>query len=281
MKDFSRFLLVSLAAALMAVNINTFVHTAGLLPGGFSGITLLLQEIFKTRLNVTIPFSAVYWLLNAVPAVICFRTVGKKFTLFSLWMVVLSGVLTDVIPGLKVTDDILLCTIFGGIVSGVTVCLCLFAGATSGGTDFISIIVSEKTGKSIWNQIFIGNCCVLVVFGLLFGWNRALYSIIYQYVGTQVLNLLYKRYQKSTLLIVTDKADDVVDVIRDTVKHDATILTGKGGYTGDQHKMVYTIVSSDEEGKLVHAIKNVDPNAFVNILQTKILKGNFYMKKND
>lgn len=281
MKDFSRFLLVSLAAALMAVNINTFVHTAGLLPGGFSGITLLLQEIFKTRLNVTIPFSAVYWLLNAVPAVICFRTVGKKFTLFSLWMVVLSGVLTDVIPGLKVTDDILLCTIFGGIVSGVTVCLCLFAGATSGGTDFISIIVSEKTGKSIWNQIFIGNCCVLVVFGLLFGWNRALYSIIYQYVGTQVLNLLYKRYQKSTLLIVTDKADEVVDVISDTVKHDATILTGKGGYTGDQHKMVYTIVSSDEEGKLVHAIKNVDPNAFVNILQTKILKGNFYMKKND
>lgn len=281
MKDFSRFFLVSLAAALMAVNINTFVHTAGLLPGGFSGITLLLQEIFKTRLNVTIPFSAVYWLLNAVPAVICFRTVGKKFTLFSLWMVVLSGVLTDVIPGLKVTDDILLCTIFGGIVSGVTVCLCLFAGATSGGTDFISIIVSEKTGKSIWNQIFIGNCCVLVVFGLLFGWNRALYSIIYQYVGTQVLNLLYKRYQKSTLLIVTDKADEVVDVISDTVKHDATILTGKGGYTGDQHKMVYTIVSSDEEGKLVHAIKNVDPNAFVNILQTKILKGNFYMKKND
>lgn len=281
MKNITRFIIVTFAAVLMAININTFVHTAGLLPGGFSGITLLLQEIFKSRLNITIPYSLVYWLFNSVPAAFCFKIVGKKFTLYSLWMVILSGILTDIIPGLHVTDDILLCTIFGGIVNGISVCLCLFAGATSGGTDFISIIVSEKTGKSIWNYIFIGNCCILCIFGLLFGWNRALYSIIFQYVGTQVLNLLYKRYQKSTLLIVTEKPSEVVLAIKNTVNHAATVFTGKGGYTGVERKMVYTIVSGDEEGKLVHAIKETDQNAFVNILQTKILKGNFYMKKND
>lgn len=281
MKNITRFLLVTASAVLMAVNINTFVHIGGLLPGGFSGITLLLQEVFKTYLNINLPYSVVYWAMNLVPAAFCFKYVGKKFTLYSLWVVILSGLLTDIIPGLDITQDVLLCTVFGGIVNGTAVCLALFAGATSGGTDFISIIVSEKTGKSIWNYIFIGNCCVLVIFGLLFGWNRALYSIIFQYVSTQILNLLYKRYQKSTLLIVSNKPNEIVDAVRQTVNHDATTFTGEGGYSKQQRKMIYTVVSSDEEGKVIHAIKNVDPNAFVNILQTKVIKGNFFMKKND
>lgn len=281
MKSYTRVILVTAAAALMAVNINTFVHTAGLLPGGFAGITLLLQEVFKTYLNLKLPYSLIYWLLNVVPAAICFKYVGKKFTIFSLLVIIISGLLTDLIPGLSVTDDVLLCTIFGGIINGIAVSMCLFAGATSGGTDFISIFVSERTGKSAWNYIFAGNCVVLIIFGVLFGWNRALYSIIFQYVSTQILNLLYKRYQKSTLLIVTDKPKEIVSVIKATVNHDATIFTGEGGYTGAERKMVYTVVSSDEEDKIINVIKDNDPKAFVNILQTKVLKGNFFMKKKD
>lgn len=280
-KDIRRFFLVSAAACLMAVNINTLVHTAGLLPGGFSGITLLLQEVFKTYLNIEIPYSLVYWLMNSVPAAICFKYVGHKFTLLSLWMIILSGLLTDILPGLNVTNDILLCAIFGGIVNGMSICLCLFAGATSGGTDFISIIVSEKTGKSIWNYIFCSNVFVLLIFGLIFGWNRALYSIIFQYASTQILNLLYKRYRKSTLLIVSEKSDEIVPRIRELTHHDATVFTGEGGFTGASRKMIYTVVSSDEEGTVIHAAKEVDPKAFINILQTKVLKGNFFMKKND
>ena len=161
MKGIYRFLLVSAAAVIMAVDINTFVHTGGLLPGGFSGISLLVQDIFKTYFNIKIPYSPIYWGLNVVPAAICFKYVGKKFTLYSIWMLVLCGVLTDLIPGLHVTDDILLTSVFGGILNGVSVCLCLFAGATSGGTDFISIFVSEKTGKTIWNYILIWDCFVL------------------------------------------------------------------------------------------------------------------------
>lgn len=281
MKGIFRFLLVSAAAAVMAIDINTFVHTGGLLPGGFSGISLLLQDIFKTYLNINIPYSPIYWGLNIVPAAICFKYVGKKFTLYSIWMLVLCGLLTDLIPGFHVTDDILLSAIFGGILNGISVCLCLFAGATSGGTDFISIFVSEKTGKSIWNYILIGDCCVLLIFGLLFGWNRALYSIIFQFASTQILNTLYRRYQKYTLFIVTAKPKEVVEVIRSIVNHTATIFTGEGGYTGVERKMIYTVISSNEEFKLVQSIKEVDPDAFINTIQTKFLKGNFFMKKND
>lgn len=281
MKGIFRFLLVSAAAAVMAVNINTFVHTGGLLPGGFSGISLLVQEIFKTYFHINIHYSPIYWGLNIIPAAVCFKYVGKKFTLLSIWMVILCGILTDFIPGFHVTDDILLTSVFGGILNGIAVCLCLFAGATSGGTDFISIFVSEKTGKSIWNYILIFDCCILFVFGLLFGWNRALYSIIFQFASTQILNTVYKRYQKYTLFIVTQKPDEISALIRNTVNHTCTVLTGKGGYTGDERKIIYTVISSDEEFKLVSLIKEADQEAFINTIQTKFLKGNFFLKRND
>ena len=281
MKLLFRFLLVTLGAILMAVNLNTFVHTAGLLPGGFTGITLLLQEIFSKFCGIKIPFAVFYWGLNIVPAIICFKYVGKRFTIFSIWMIIASGFLTDILPGLDVTNDILLCTIFGGIANGIAISLCLMAGATSGGTDFISIYVSEKTGRSIWNHIFISNVIVLAIFGFLFGWSRALYSIIFQFATTQILTALYKRYQKSTLLIITDKPDELVKTIRETTGHDATLFKGEGCYTGLERNMLYTVISSDTEEKLIREVKKTDPMAFINIFQTKMLKGNFIMKKQD
>jgi len=276
-----RFLIVTAGAMIMALNLNTFVHTAGLLPGGFTGITLLLQEVFNKYFNLKLPFVVFYWGLNIVPAILCFKYVGKRFTLLSLWAIIASGLFTDLIPGLKVTDDIMLCSIFGGIVNGIAISLCLIAGATSGGTDFISIYISEKTGRSIWNYILIFNVVILVIFGLLFGWSRALYSIIFQFVSTQILNTLYKRYQKSTILIITEKPNEIIEIIRDVTGHDATLFTGKGCYKGAERKMLYTVVSSDEEDKLLRSIKKTDPAAFLNVLQTKMLKGNFIMKKQD
>ena len=283
MKLFLRFLVVSLAAALMAVNIKTFVHTGGLLPGGFTGITLLLQEIFLKFAGIKIPFTVFYWGLNLIPALICFKYVGKYFTLLSIWMIIFSGLLTDLIPDITIvmTDDTILCSIFGGLLNGFAITLCLLAGATSGGTDFISIYVSEKTGRSIWNMILIFNVMVLAIFGLLFGWERALYSIVFQFATTQLLNALYKRYQKSTLFIISDHTDELIGVIRQVTGHDATLFTGKGCYKGAERKMLYTVISSDEEFKLVRSIKEADPGAFVNIMQTKMLKGNFIMKKQD
>lgn len=265
----------------MALNLNTFVHSAGLLPGGFTGITLLLQEVFSTYLGINIPFSLFYWILNIIPAILCFKYVGKKFTLLSIWAIIATGLFTDFIPGLEVTNDVLLCTIFGGLINGIQICICLFAGATMGGTDFISILISEKTGKTAWNLIFAINCCVLAVFGLLFGWDRALYSILFQYASTQIVNLLDRRLQKSTLLIVSDKKTEIVNLIKTFANHDATLFKGEGGYKGAPREMIYSVVSKDQVEPLYRAIKKIDENAFINVLETKLLKGRFFLKKRD
>lgn len=276
-----RLLLVLLGAAIMAVNIKTFVHSGNLFPGGFTGLALLIQEAVRKFGGVKIPFSVLVYGLNVFPVIIGFLWIGKKFTFYSVVMIVVSGLLTDFVPGFFLTQDVLLCSIFGGILNAVSISLCLFAGSSSGGTDFIAIFIAEKTGKSAWNYILAFNVAVLLAAGLLFGWNAALYSIIFQYVSTQTLNLLYKKYEKTTLLIITDNDKEIYQIIHEQTNHDATVFTGKGCFKNVEHKLLYTVVNAQESGSLEKQIRKADPNAFINILQSKDIVGRFFKRAND
>ena len=204
-KEALRIVSIVLAALLYAFNINNFLHSSGLLAGGFTGLTLLIQTIFSQFLDISLPFSLIYIPLNAIPAIISFKFIGKRFTIYSLIFILFSSLLTDIVPSFYLTDDILLCAIFGGILNGAAISICLLSNATSGGTDFISIFISERYGKDAWNYIFAGNVVILIYSGVVFSWKGAMYSIILQYVSTTVIQLMYKRYQKQTLFIITEK----------------------------------------------------------------------------
>ena len=128
-KDWRRVLIVLIASALMAFNIKSFVHAGDLFPGGVTGMTVLIQRLAEKYLGIDIPYSPVNLLLNAFPVYIGFRYVGKKFTLLSLLMIVVSSFLTDTFPVYTITEDLLLIAVFGGILSGTAVSLCLYADA--------------------------------------------------------------------------------------------------------------------------------------------------------
>lgn len=280
-KDARRVALVTLGSALFALNINTFVHTAGLFPGGFSGLTLLLQEIFRRFLGIEIPYTAINLLLNAFPVYISFRFIGKKFTLLSCLSILLTSVLTDLLPGMSITSEPILVCIFGGIMNGCAILLCLLAGGTSGGTDFISIYLSEQHGKDSFNIILMGNVTMLTIAGVLFGWERALYSILFQYASTQLLHMLYKRYQQQTLLIITEQPEEVYRVIKDITHHGATLFKGTGLYEHQERTMIYSVVAADEVKRVVASVRAVDSHAFVNSIKTNSLTGRFYRRPND
>ena len=225
-----RLFLIIAASVLMAINLKTFVHAGGLYPGGFTGLSLLIIEIFSRFFGVQIPFVVINTLLNSVPAFVSFKFIGRRFTLYSGLMILLSGILTDLIPVGPMTQDVLLSAVFGGLLNACAVTLCLVAGATSGGTDFVAIYFSQKYGRDVWNYILIFNILVLCAAGILFGWDKALYSIIFQYTSTQALRGMYRRYQQVTLLIVTDKPQVAYKIIRDETNHDATEIEGTGCY---------------------------------------------------
>ena len=280
-RDARRLTMIAFAALVSAFNIRSFVRSAGLFPGGFSGLTLLLQSIFQTYLGISLPYTLVNLLLNAVPAAISFHFIGRKFTLLSCAYLVLSSVLVDLIPGVTLTNNSLLLSVFGGIIGGFAVSVCLNADATSGGTDFISIALSERRGIDAFNFVLAGNVVMLCVAGLLFGWERALYSIVYQFTSTQVIHALFTRYQKQTLLIVTGNPQKVYDVIRESTHHAATLFRGEGLYEQEERFIIYSVVSRAEVRDLVRKVRAVDPQAFINSIRTQSLTGRFYQRPND
>ena len=277
-KDIKRIIVICIAAVIMALNIKSFVRTGGLYPGGATGLALLIQRAGDMFFHVTIPYTVVNVALNAVPVYIGFRYIGRKFTLYSCLMIVLTSVLTDMLPGYAITYDTLLISIFGGLINGFVISLCLHMNATTGGTDFIAIYLSEKKGIDSWNVVLGLNVLILAAAGLLFGWDKALYSIIFQYTSTQVLHMLYKKYQQETVFAVTNRAEEVYDAIAGTTHHGATIIEGQGAYEDRERKIVYSVVSSAESKKVIRAIKEADPHAFVNLMKTEQVAGKFYQK---
>ena len=273
--------LILAGSLIMAVNLKSFVRTGGLIPGGFNGLTRLIQEISALLWHWEPPFSVINFILNAIPAIISFKFIVKKFTGYSCLMIVVSGILTDIVPSFPMTQDILLISIFGGLINALAISLCLFANATSGGTDFIAIFLSEKYGIDSWNYIFAGNVVILGIAGALFGWDKALYSIIFQYTSTQVLHILYKRYQKQTLIIVTKRPEDVYEAIAEITHHDATLIKGEGCYSKQECDVLYSVVGRDEVNKVVNTVRKTDPQAFVNMIRTENLAGRFYQRPND
>lgn len=280
-ESIKKILVICFASFLMALNIKSFVRTGGLYPGGATGLALLIQRAADMFLHITIPYTIVNILLNAIPVYIGFRFIGKKFTMYSCLMIVLTSVLTDIIPGYAITYDTLLISIFGGLINGFVIGLCLHMNATTGGTDFIAIYLSEKKEIDSWNVVLGINVVILAAAGVLFGWDKALYSIIFQYTFTQVVHILYRKYQHETLFIVTNKATEVYEVISKMSNHGATIMEGEGSYEHQERKIVYSVVSSAQSKSIIREVKKADPHAFVNAIKTEQIAGRFYQKPNE
>ena len=280
-KDLKRILVIVLCALGMALNIKIFVRAGGLYPGGATGLTILIIQVVKTFFSVELPYTLVNIALNAFPVYIGFRFIGKKFTLYSCLMIVLTSVLTDLIPAYVVTQDILLISVFGGIINGFVISMCLQVDATTGGTDFIGIYLSQKRGVDSFNLVLGINAVILCLSGLLFGWDKALYSIIFQYTSTVVMQARYRMYQQDTLLIVTQKPKEICKAIYAVSHHGATILEGEGSFDGSEKDVVYSVISRSQTRRVIEAVRETDNAAFVNHLKTQEIVGRFYQPPKD
>lgn len=280
-EDGKRLFLVCLGAFLFSFNMKSFVKAGDLLPGGLAGITVLIQQIGQEFFQITIPYSVVNLLLNLGPILLGIKCIGKKFTMYSCLMIVLSSVLTDVLPVQPLTYDSLLVAVFGGLLNGFSISLCLLGGASSGGLDFVAIYLSNRKNIDAWNYVLFLNGAILLTAGFLFEWNRALYSIIFQFTSTQIVHVMYQKHRQHTLLIITNRSRDVYTKISECTSHGATVFQGIGSYDGRERDMVYSVVSSDEVKMVLKNVREVDPSAFINTLRTDYMTGRFIQKKED
>ena len=278
-KDLFTLICVIIGALIMAVNIKTFVRAGNLFPGGFTGLTVMIQRIADEYFNVSVSYSFInITTANAVPAIIGYKTIGKRFTIYSCLMILLTGIFVDFLPSTPLTYDPLLIAVFGGIFNGVGIAFALRGKASSGGTDFIAVYLSDKLHAPAWNYVLGLNAVMLVVAGLLFDWNQALYSIIFQFVSTQVVGALHVRYKKVTVHIITSKPDDLSEKLMIYTHHGITRFEGHGCYSNQPRTLLYTVISTEELKEVIRFVHLVDDKAFINVMKTNSLEGRFYQE---
>lgn len=261
-----------------AVTIALFINPGGFLPGGLSGLVVLLQRLIQHFTGIVLPFAPISIGFNILAALFAVRTLGKKFTLYSFLSVLIYSFATDMIPPIHFTDDRILLAVFGGILGGTGLGLVLNSGASQGGSDFIAMTYSVKKGINTFGYVMIFNIILMLISGAIFGMESALYTIIFLFVSNEALNVIYTRYSKKTLLIITEHAQEVADDIRTTTNHSCTILTGEGGFSHEQTKMVYMIIRADEVNFVRRRIRAIDEKAFINVLNSSLVTGNFYIR---
>lgn len=269
---------VIISGVMQATIIQTFILPIGLLSSGFTGFAILIEKITSTFLGFNFPTSIGMLVLNIPVAIICSKSISRRFTFFSLVQVFVSSFCLTFLNLNQIFDDLLLNIIFGGFLNGIMVVIALKADASTGGTDFIALYVSNKIGKSIFKYVFIFNTLMLLVFGSMFGWESAGYSILFQFISTKTIESFYNRYTRVTLQIITSNPDVIIEKLLSNHRHGITRVEGKGVYSSRDVTILYTVVSGYEEAEIVTRIKRSDKNAIVNTYKTDNFYGGFYLK---
>lgn len=280
-KDVKMILIVTLSALFYSFGYQAFVTKGNLYPGGFAGISTLIVRLLDKNLNIQVSFGLLYLLLNVGPTILVFKVVGKRFALYSILHYVLVSVFTNIIPLITITDDILLLVVFGGFITGFSISLALRVGASSGGLDFVSIYLSTKSNQPSWGITFAINAIILILAGLSFGWDTAFYSIIFQFVNTQVVSHYHTRYKYDTLYIITTKPDEIAEGIFHIMDHGVTKFWGEGGYSKTPKCLLLITVNQFEVNEVLHVTREIDPKAFITMAKTERIVGNYVQRKYD
>lgn len=267
---------VVIAAFMQAYVIQVFIRPSDLLSSGFTGVAILIEKITSTYFNFSFSVSLGMILLNVPVAMLCYKSISPKFTFFSLLEVFLASFFLNIIDFKPLFNDLLLNIIFGGFLYGLLTVIALKGNASTGGTDFIALYVSNRKGKSIWGYVFVFNTTILLIFGFMFGWENAGYSIIFQLISTKTIESFYHRYERVTLLITTSQAEAVILAYIRKFRHGISSIDAVGGYSHKKMNILHTVISSYEVQDAVDLLRDVDPNVIVNVLKTEDFFGSFY-----
>jgi uncharacterized membrane-anchored protein YitT (DUF2179 family) len=266
-----RILWIMLGSAITAIGINTFIIPHKFLSGGIGGIALILQYITNIQ-------SGYYILAMNIPIfLIGMKQVDKEFCIFSLLgMLSLSFfmILTQNISNYYVIEDMVISSIYGGILGGIGAAMVFQNRASMGGTDIIAVVLKKKTGGSIASYLLIMNIVVVMIGAGINGISIALYTLICMYVSSQVMNRVMDGIErKKLLLVVTQKERQIADQIIKEVGRGVTFLHGQGAYTGNERNVIYCIVTLRQLPKIQKLIEDIDPQVFMSILDTSEVHG--------
>ncbi len=252
-------------ALVQAVALRLFMVPADLASGGISGISQLVNHFTGWPIGLmvfigNVPLFALGWKLLG----------GRRFALRTLVAVLAYSIFTEAVlwlpffPKDGITNDLVLNSLYGAVVSGIGYGLVYKAQGTSGGSDILARILNRWRGIPMTQSYLMTDTLVILSAGFVFGWQKALYAIIVLYVsGLVVDSTLEGAGTVRTALIVTGKCQEVADRILAEMERGVTILNGTGAYTGEARPVLYCVVTRSEVQQLKTIVTEVDPKAFM------------------
>lgn len=248
-------------ALLAALSFDWFFLPNQIAPGGITGVATLLNHL------IGVPVGLTSIVLNIPLFLLGYRAVGGSFAFRSLLAMILLSVLIDLIPQTPLTSDVLLASVYGGLLMGVGLGLVLRAGATTGGTDLAAkIIHNHWSGISVGGVLLALDCIVVAAAGVVFDAQAALYAAISLVVCSKVVDLVIQGWNTAKqFFIITDHAQAIAARINGEMERGATLLAATGAYSGEARGMVFCVISNAEVARLKQLIAEVDPGAFITV----------------
>ena len=267
------FVFLTLAGIINAFGVSLFLFPVKLYDSGISGVSMLLDQVTPPALTL----SLFLLILNTPVFLFGFKKQGLSFTVYSLYAIgiysLVSHLIMHVLPidvnfvsPLAVTD-LLLCAVFGGLISGIGSGLTIRFGGAIDGIDVLSVIFAKRIGISIGSFVMLFNASLYIICGIVIhSWILPLYSIVTYFIGSKTVDYIVEGFDRSvSAMIVTDKASEISEALAESFKATGTIINAIGGYSKDEKQIIYYIVNRFQINKLKTTVLRIDESAFISL----------------
>lgn len=261
---------IAVGSILMAFAMTMFFIPNKIAPGGFSGLGTVFYYLFGW------PAGTVIFLLDLPLFLIAWKKYGTSFVLYSVYAVAVSSVFTDYVAVPVITHDIMLASIFGGIVQGVGLGLIIKAGGNTGGTALLGQLLHSRLPQvNLAWMIFAVDCLVVLFSAVVFGVEISLFAFVALYISSKMLDMVLEGMSGAkSIYVITDKAEEIAQKVLYEMERGATNLSARGMYSGEPKDVLLVVLqSSGEVVKLKEIVRTIDEDAFVLVMEAREVLG--------
>lgn len=275
LKTLKRMAWLTFGALLVALGLETFMVCNNLIDGGVIGISIIVSYLYS------LPLGAVIVLLNIPFFIFGFKKLGKNFLISSIYAILCLGFFVSIIGHChKVTNNLLLAAVFGGLIVGAGVGIILRNNGSLDGTEVIAMTISKKIGFSVGEIVMFFNIFILASAGFVFDWDKAMHSLIAYFIIFKTIDGVLDGLDDSkAMFIVSQCPDEITNIIMHELGRGVTYFYGQGAYTKEDKKIIYCIVNRLELSKIRDVILEHDKHAFITIENIHEVQGGVLGKK--
>lgn len=249
---------LAFGAFIAGFGLEGFLIPNNMIDGGIVGISIMLSYLTKANLGILILF------INLPFIFLALKKLGKLFVAQTIYAIAMLGISVNVFHHHTATTDVLLATVFGGVVLGIGVGIVLRNNAAMDGSEILSIRLAKKLGFSIGEIIMFLNIFVYAGAGFLYGWDRAMYSVLVYFITYKVIDIVLEGVNESkSVNIISTKSEEIGHAIIEKLDIGVTYIKGRGGYSGEEKDIIYCVISRLELAKLKELVKSIDHAAFI------------------